>query len=108
MSRTIEQQHPTRLARLHGAWRYLPLVQIVAFVHLAAIDLVARPARAEASSQAPFELSYQAPAGCPGEPAMRSDIASHVPLQTRGAGVRLSLTIEEHERNYVGTAVALD
>jgi hypothetical protein len=83
--------------------RWLPLVQFVV-----GLALVALPAQAGPGEGPPYVLTYEAPAGCPGEAVIGGDVAHHVHDQSRAAGVRLRLTIEEDETGYLGILVTFD
>jgi hypothetical protein len=53
-------------------------------------------------------LTYEAPAGCPGEATFDADVADHVHDRSRAAGIEVNVTIEERQKVYVGRLAALD
>jgi hypothetical protein len=87
----------------------MPRRALVQLAQLAA-GLVLAVTRAEAGpgDGPPFVLTYEAPAGCPGDAAFRADVASHVHALSSAAGVRVNLAIEAHDTGYLGILVAFD
>jgi len=70
--------------------------------------LTSRLSQAEPLPSSPYELSYQAPAGCPDQATFRADVVKHVHDTSRAAGARLALTIEKQADGFRGTLIASD
>jgi hypothetical protein len=83
--------------------RYLPAVLLTA-----GLTAVVGPGRAGPREDAAFVLTYEAPAGCPGEATFDADVAEHAGDRTRAAGIRVDVAIEERQKVYVGRLVAFD
>ena len=83
--------------------RYLPAVLLTG-----GLTTVVGPGRAGPREDAAFVLTYEAPAGCPGEATFDADVAEHAHDRSHAAGIQVDVAIEVRQKVYVGRLVAFD